>query len=67
MLVISASVSLLVQAVAAELGIEQALGIDVEMADGCYSGVIAGTPSYQQGKSCVWRSGGRRIPRILVR
>ena len=50
MLVISASVSLLVQAVAAELGIEQALGIDVEMADGCYSGVIAGTPSYQQGK-----------------
>ena len=50
MLVISASVSLLVQAVAAQLGIEQALGIDVEMADGGYSGVIAGTPSYQQGK-----------------
>ena len=50
MLVISASVSLLVQAVAAELGIEQALGIDVEMADGGYTGVIAGTPSYQQGK-----------------
>lgn len=50
MLVISASVSLLVQAVAAELGIEQALGIDVVMADGGYSGVIAGTPSYQQGK-----------------
>ncbi len=50
MLVISASVSLLVQAVASALGIEQALGIDVEMADGGYSGVIAGTPSYQQGK-----------------
>ncbi|HCB1498799.1 HAD superfamily hydrolase (TIGR01490 family) [Klebsiella oxytoca] len=50
MLVISASVSLLVQAVAAELGIEQALGIDVEMADSGYTGVIAGTPSYQQGK-----------------
>ena len=50
MLVISASVSLLVQAVAAQLGIEQALGIDVEMTDGGYSGVIAGTPSYQQGK-----------------
>ena len=49
-LVISASVSLLVQAVAAQLGIEQALGIDVEMVDGGYSGVIAGTPSYQQGK-----------------
>lgn len=50
MLVISASVTLLVQAIAAELGIEQALGIDVEMADDGYSGVIAGTPSYQQGK-----------------
>lgn len=50
MLVISASVSLLVQAVAAELGIEQALGIDVVMSDGGYSGVIAGTPSYQKGK-----------------
>ena len=43
-------VSLLVLAVAAQLGIEQALGIDVEMVDGGYSGVIAGTPSYQQGK-----------------
>lgn len=50
MLVISASVSLLVHAVVQALGIEQALGIDVEMADGGYSGVIAGTPSYQQGK-----------------
>lgn len=50
MLVISASVSLLVQAVSDELGIDQALGIDVEMADGGYTGVIAGTPSYQQGK-----------------
>lgn len=50
MLVISASVSLLVQAVSDELGIDQALGIDVEMADGGYTGVIAGTPSYQHGK-----------------
>lgn len=50
MLVISASVSLLVQVVSDELGIEQALGIDVEMADGGYTGVIAGTPSYQHGK-----------------
>jgi HAD superfamily hydrolase (TIGR01490 family) len=50
MLVISASVSLLVQAVSEELGIDQALGIDVEMADGGYTGVIAGTPSYQHGK-----------------
>ncbi|MCS4270824.1 MULTISPECIES: HAD family phosphatase [Raoultella] len=50
MLVISASVSLLVQAVSDALGIEQALGIDVEMADGGYTGVITGTPSYQHGK-----------------
>jgi len=50
MLVISASVSLLVQAVSDELGIDQALGIDVEMANGGYTGVIAGTPSYQHGK-----------------
>lgn len=50
MLVISASVSLLVQAVSDELGIDQALGIDVEMADGGYTGVITGTPSYQHGK-----------------
>lgn len=58
MLVISASVSLLVHAVAKAMGIEQALGIDVEMADGGYSGVIAGTPSYQQGKVvrlAAWR------------
>lgn len=58
MLVISASVSLLVHAVAKVMGIEQALGIDVEMADGGYSGVIAGTPSYQQGKVvrlAVWQ------------
>lgn len=50
MLIISASVSLLVQAVAAALEIEQALGIDVAMVDGGYSGEIAGIPSYQQGK-----------------
>lgn len=36
--------------VAAALEIDQALGIDVEMVDGGYSGVIAGIPSYQQGK-----------------
>lgn len=38
MLIISASVSLLVQAVAAALEIDQALGIDVAMVDGGYSG-----------------------------
>lgn len=40
MLIISASVSLLVQAVAAALEIDQALGIDVAMVDGGYSGEI---------------------------
>lgn len=45
MLIISASVSLLVQAVAAALEIDQALGIDVAMVDGGYSGVIAGIPA----------------------
>ncbi|PLF69832.1 HAD family hydrolase, partial [Klebsiella pneumoniae] len=50
MLIISASVSLLVQAVAAALEIDQALGIDVAMVDGGYSGEITGIPSYQQGK-----------------
>lgn len=67
MLVISASVTLLVQAIAAELGIEQALGIDVEMADGGYSGVIAGTPSYQQGKVTRLAQWRRRILTILAK
>ncbi len=50
MLIISASVSLLVQAVAAALEIDQALGIDVEMVDGGYSGVIAGIPQLSAGE-----------------
>lgn len=45
MLIISASVSLLVQAVAAALEIDQALGIDVAMVDGGYSGEITGIPA----------------------
>lgn len=36
--------------VAAALEIDQALGIDVAMVDGGYSGEITGIPSYQQGK-----------------
>ncbi len=50
MLIISASVSLLVNAIAPALGIEHAIGVDVKIKNGCYSGEIDGTPSYQQGK-----------------
>ncbi len=50
MLIISASVSLLVQAIAPVLGIEHAIGVEVKIENGRYTGVIDGTPSYQQGK-----------------
>ncbi|WP_428776205.1 HAD family hydrolase [Vibrio sp.] len=50
LLVISASVSFLVHAVAARLGIEQALGIDLQVVDGCYTEQITGIPSYREGK-----------------
>ncbi len=67
MLIISASVSLLVQAVAAALEMDQALGIDVAMVDGGYSGEITGIPSYQRGRWRVWRSGARRIRSMTAR
>ncbi|WP_039057081.1 HAD family hydrolase [Enterobacter sp. Bisph1] len=50
MLIISASVSLLVNAIAPVLGIEHGIGVEVKTRNGCYSGEIDGTPSYQQGK-----------------
>lgn len=50
MLIISASVSLLVKAIAPVLGIEHAIGVEVKIDNGRYTGVIDGTPSYQQGK-----------------
>lgn len=50
MLIISASVTFLVEAVAKRLGIATALGIDLIQTDGCYSNNILGVPSYREGK-----------------
>lgn len=50
LLIISASVSLLVRAIAKRLTIDHAIGIDVTIINGCYSGIIHGVASYQQGK-----------------
>ncbi|WP_086980665.1 HAD family hydrolase [Vibrio aphrogenes] len=50
MLIISASVSFLVQAVAKKIGIKQAIGIDLVTKNNRYTPEILGTPSYQQGK-----------------
>lgn len=49
-LIISASVSLLVRAIASRLAITDAIGIDVIIKDGYYSDRINGVASYQQGK-----------------
>ncbi|MGL5429288.1 MAG: HAD-IB family hydrolase [Vibrio sp.] len=49
-LIISASVSFLVQEVAAHFGIAHALGIDLVERQGCYSSEIAGIASYREGK-----------------
>ncbi len=49
-LIISASVSFLVEAVARRLGLTQALGIDIVEKEGCYSAQISGVPSYREGK-----------------
>jgi phosphoserine phosphatase len=67
MLIISASVSLLVQAVAAALEIDQALGIDVAMVDGGYTGSLPGSPAISRGRWRVWRSGARRIRSMTAR
>lgn len=50
MLIISASVSLLVNAIAPVLGIDHAIGVNVKKGNHGYTGIIDGTPSYQQGK-----------------
>lgn len=50
MLIISASVSFLVEAVAQRVGIAHALGIDMAVSNGHYSSEIVGVPSYREGK-----------------
>ncbi|WP_105901181.1 HAD family hydrolase [Vibrio gangliei] len=50
MLIISASVSFLVQAVARRIGIQHAIGIDLVIQNNHYTPAISGTASYQQGK-----------------
>jgi len=50
LLIISATVSFIVQKVAKHLGIDQAIGIDLLLNNGCYSNVVEGVPSYREGK-----------------
>lgn len=50
LLIISASVSFLVEAVAKRIGISHAIGIDLVVENGHFTPSIIGTPSYQSGK-----------------
>jgi HAD superfamily hydrolase (TIGR01490 family) len=50
LLVISASGAHLVAPIAAHLGIEEVLAIDLEVNDGCFSGRTEGVLSYREGK-----------------
>ncbi|MCF7494385.1 HAD-IB family hydrolase [Vibrio sp. L5-1] len=50
MLIISASVTFLVEAVGRKVGIENALGIDLVESQGRFTSEILGVPSYREGK-----------------
>src|SRR5690606_24132124 len=50
LLVISASAHFLVSAIAARLGIEEVLAIDLELRDGLYTGRTQGVLTYREGK-----------------
>ncbi len=50
MLIISATSSFIVHAVAAKLGIKHALGIDLVIEDNCYTAIPSTVPSYREGK-----------------
>tara|TARA_Y100001956_G_scaffold82929_1_gene106941 strand:+ start:4655 stop:5314 length:660 start_codon:yes stop_codon:yes gene_type:complete len=50
MVIISASVTFLVEAVGRHLGIQTALGIDLVTEDNRYTAEIEGVPSYREGK-----------------
>jgi HAD superfamily hydrolase (TIGR01490 family) len=49
-LIISASAAFLVQAIAARLGVDDVLAIDLEVAHGVYSGRTEGVLTYREGK-----------------
>ena len=49
-LVISASPTFLVEAIAVRLGIAEVLGTELELQHGCYSGRVAGIPCARDGK-----------------
>lgn len=49
-LIISATVSFIVEAVAAELGIKQALGVEVAIENNAYTHHVIGVPSFREGK-----------------
>lgn len=49
-LIISATVSFIVEAVAKRLGVEQSMGIDLVTNDNRYTAVVSGVPSYREGK-----------------
>lgn len=50
MLVISATVSFIVKKVAKQLGIKQAIGIDLIEENGCFTHQVDGVASYREGK-----------------
>lgn len=50
MIVISASVTFLVEEVAENLGVSSSIGIDLVEQSGCYSSKVKGVASYQSGK-----------------
>ncbi|MEB0124075.1 MULTISPECIES: HAD-IB family phosphatase, partial [unclassified Pseudomonas] len=49
-LVISASGTHLVKAIAARIGIDEVLGIELEVKHGVYSGATTGVLTYREGK-----------------
>ncbi len=49
-LIISATVSFIVQAVAQHLGVEQSMGIELVTEDDRYTAKVSGVPSYREGK-----------------
>ncbi|CCW31918.1 HAD family hydrolase [Xenorhabdus nematophila] len=49
-IIISATVSFVVKKIAAAFGVQTAMGIDMVMQEGCYTGIIQGVPTFREGK-----------------